>query len=423
MNRMLHTLSLGVRNLWLQKLRSLLTVLGLVFGVASVIAMLAIAEGASAEAQRQIADLGANHIILTSEKPAQDMTNDQASAGDRMLSYGLTHEDLARIVENVPTVADAYATREFAEEVRALDRYLEAQVVGVTPEFFATAHLEPRAGRLLTGTDLDGFANVCVLGAELADQLFPIADPLGRAVRVGGKHYYRVVGVTRRKGDGGSGPGGRSFDRDAYIPLSTNRARFGDVLMREGAGSFSMEKLELSRITVVVDRLDRVEATAAVLDSLVGQYHPQGDYSMLVPLELLKKAEETKRIFNLVLGSIAGISMLVGGIGIMNIMLATVTERTREIGIRRALGARRRDITAQFLAETAVLSGVGGVLGVLLGLAVPPVVERLSGVEAITQPWVPVLSLLIALAVGIGFGVYPARRAALLDPIEALRAE
>jgi putative ABC transport system permease protein len=169
--------------------------------------------------------------------------------------------------------------------------------------------------------------------------------------------------------------------------------------------------------------LESVRKTADVLDGLLAQFHPDEDYTITVPLELLEKAEATKRIFNLVLGSIASISLVVGGIGIMNIMLATVTERTREIGILRALGARRRDITMQFLVETAVLSGIGGVLGVGLGLAVPRVVTKLSGMMTIVEPWAPIVAFVIAVLVGVGFGLYPARRAAMMDPVEALRSE
>jgi putative ABC transport system permease protein len=193
--------------------------------------------------------------------------------------------------------------------------------------------------------------------------------------------------------------------------------------MNEKQGQFSAERLELSQITVTIRAMEDVKRTAAALESLLLQFHSKKDYSITVPLELLEKAEATKRIFNLVLGSIAGISLIVGGIGIMNIMLATVTERTREIGIRRALGAKRRDIVFQFLIETAVISATGGAIGVALGVAVPPVVSHLSGVPAVIRPESPIIAFVIALVIGVIFGVYPARRAAMMDPVEALRAE
>jgi len=174
---------------------------------------------------------------------------------------------------------------------------------------------------------------------------------------------------------------------------------------------------------VAVNEMSNVKRTAEAIDSMLRQFHTKKDYTITVPLELLEKAEATKRIFNLVLGSIASISLLVGGIGIMNIMLATVSERTREIGIRRALGAKRRDIIQQFLIETTVMSGSGGLIGVILGLSVPPVVARLSGIPVVISAWSPIVAFLIAVMTGIVFGVYPARRAALLDPVEALRNE
>ena len=221
----------------------------------------------------------------------------------------------------------------------------------------------------------------------------------------------------------GSSLAAQDFNKDVYIPLTTDRARFGEVLSTEKQGSYTAERIELSQVTVAVDSMDNVKRTAEAIDSMLRQFHPKKDFAITVPLELLEKAEATKRIFNLVLGSIASISLLVGGIGIMNIMLATVSERTREIGIRRALGAKRRDIIEQFLIETTVMSGSGGLIGVVLGLAVPPVVARLSGIPVVISPWSPIVAFLIAVMTGIVFGVYPARRAAMLDPVEALRSE
>jgi putative ABC transport system permease protein len=234
------------------------------------------------------------------------------------------------------------------------------------------------------------------------------------------------VGVTAQKAPSagtGSSLAAQDFNKDVYIPLTTDRARFGEVLTNEKQGSYTAEKIELSQITVTVDAIENVKRTAQALDSMLQQFHPKHDYGITVPLELLEKAEATKRIFNIVLGSIASISLLVGGIGIMNIMLATVSERTREIGIRRALGARRRDIIEQFLIETTVMSSSGGFIGVLLGLAAPPVVSHLSGMPVVIRPFSPVIAFFIAVTIGVVFGVYPARRAAMLDPVEALRTE
>jgi putative ABC transport system permease protein len=214
-----------------------------------------------------------------------------------------------------------------------------------------------------------------------------------------------------------------SLAQHLFIPLETARLRYGDVLMRRRAGSFEAERIELHEITVKVESLEAVTSVAAAIKGLMERNHQKQDYEIVVPLELLKRAEETKRIFNIVLGSIAAISLLVGGIGIMNIMLASVTERTREIGIRRALGARRRDIIVQFLVETVILSGAGGIVGVMLGVVIPFIVSHTAGMKTIITAWSPLLAFTISGLVGVVFGIYPAIRAAKMDPVEALRHE
>jgi putative ABC transport system permease protein len=226
---------------------------------------------------------------------------------------------------------------------------------------------------------------------------------------------------------------------DAYIPLSTLRTRVGDFIMERKPGSFTGEIVELSQITLTVDEVDDVDVTARIAETLLRKYHDKEDYAVVVPKELLRQAERTRAMFNVLLVVIAGISLVVGGIGIMNIMLATVTERTREIGVRRALGATRRHIIQQFLTETIVLTASGGLLGVLFGLlcgpifragraflttvtpdSLPPIVQTL---EPRIAPWSVALALFISVGVGVIFGVYPARQAAYMDPIEALRHE
>ncbi|WP_422930519.1 ABC transporter permease [Singulisphaera sp. PoT] len=427
MNRIWNIVKLAVRNLTLHKLRVLLTALGLIFGVASVIAMLAIAEGASAEVQRQLAELGATNIIVRSAKPVDEVNPSKQNNNDSFIfSYGLTHKDFERITRNIPTVVGATPLREFRKNVRHLDREVEGRIVGANPDCLLITGQTLARGRFITDFDMYRSANIAVIGAEIADKLFPFGDPVGRSIRLGENHYYLVVGVTSHKAPSagtGSSLSAQDLNKDVYIPLTTDRARFGDVLFGEKQGQYSYEKIELSQITVTVRSIDDVKPTSVALESLLLQFHPKKDYSMTVPLELLEKSRATTRIFNLVLGSIAGISLVVGGIGIMNIMLATVSERTREIGIRRALGAKRRDIIFQFLIETVVISASGGAIGVSLGLAVPPMVSNLSGVPAVIRPESPIIAFFIALLIGVVFGVYPARRAAMMDPVDALRAE
>jgi putative ABC transport system permease protein len=427
MHRLYISIALALRNLTLHKLRVLLTILGLIFGVSSVIAMLAIAEGASVEAQRQIAELGAKNIIVRSTKPIDEINPSKNNNNDSFIfKFGLTYKDFDRIVETIPTVTGATPLREFRKNLRHLDQEIEGRVVGVNPDFLRLTNQHMAQGRFISDSDLFYLTNVVVIGAEVSEKLFPYGDPIDKSIRIGDNHFYRIIGVTEHKASSagtGSSLAAQDFNKDVCIPLTTDRARFGEIISSEKQGSFTAERIELSQVTVAVDSMENVKRTAEAIDSMLRQFHPKQDFAITVPLELLEKAEATKRIFNLVLGSIASISLLVGGIGIMNIMLATVTERTREIGIRRALGAKRRNIVEQFLIETAVMSGSGGIIGVILGMSIPPVVAQVSGIPVVISPWSPIVAFLIAVMTGIIFGVYPARRAAYLDPVEALRSE
>jgi putative ABC transport system permease protein len=257
----------------------------------------------------------------------------------------------------------------------------------------------------------------------MASILFPTESPIGRDIRIG-SNYYRVVGVMEplmkpTKADeeiSSTIPVHRVF-----MPINTTHNHFGEVLLKRRSGSFEAERVELHEITAKVGNPEDVLKVSLAIKSVLEKFHDKKDYELIVPLELLRRAERTKQIFNIVLGSIAAISLLVGGIGIMNIMLANVTERTREIGIRRALGARRRDIVTQFLVEAVILSGTGGVLGVVLGVLVPFLVTYLADMKTIITIWSPLIAFTISAAVGVIFGMYPARRAAEMDPVDALR--
>ena len=425
------TLQLGIRNLLLHKLRSLLTMLGTILGVGSVIAMLAIGEGSKREAVEQIRRLGATNVIVRSVKPDDSKNNEgEAESGSqrtvsRVNEYGIKHEDYERLVETLPTITRAVPMSLLRKNTQhGRFRVQNARVLGTTPQYMTVKTLQLARGRFLTDVDLQTTDNVVVLGAGIAEQLFGYEDPLDKTVLIG-SGAYTVVGILKRSDSGTAQPGatGRAdFNNDMYIPLTSARGRFGEIQVILRAGSREFEKTQLSEITLTVRDETLVSQTADMAEKIMLTTHPQADdFEIQVPLELLRQAEKEKRIWNIVLGSIAGISLLVGGIGIMNIMLATVTERTREIGIRRALGAKRRDIVAQFLVETMVLSASGGLLGILVGIAIPLSVSFFSDIR--TQLSIPaiVLAFSIALTIGIVFGVYPARRAAMLDPIEALR--
>ncbi len=420
-DRLVHTIRLGLRSLAAHRLRSFLTALGIVLGVASVIVMLAVGEAARYEAVRQLQELGATTIIVRSVKPNEEQ---ERTRGADMLSYGLTLADLDRITATVPTVTGSGVAREARKDLRHLSNKFEGRVVAVQPAYFAQNGLVLGHGRLLTDLDERRFENVCVLASGTAQKLFPLEDPVGRSIQVG-DHEYRVVGVTASKAavSGLGGLAAQDYNLDAYIPFAADRARNGSILLTMKAGSFQMEKLEVSQIALTVDRVENVRPTVKIVEGILDRYHTQKDTQIIVPLELLERAEQTQRVFTLVLGAIAGISLLVGGIGVMNIMLAAVTERTKEIGIRRALGAKRRDIAYQFLVETVVLSVSGGLLGVALGVGAAKVVTYLFALPTIIRLWSPLAALGVSLVVGLVFGTYPAMRAAKMDPIEALRHE
>ena len=415
-------IKMSLRSIMLHKLRSLLTILGLVFGVSSVIVMLAIAEGAGLDAQRQIESLGINNIIVRSQKPSEDERQQQNRTG--VLEFGLTYLDMQRITETLDTVDQIAPFREFNYEARYLDRFTEARLVGIYPEYAEINRLEVASGRFIENTDVELKSNVCVIGSELAGKLFQFEQAIGQSIQVSSKYRFRVIGVIEPKMSSagvGTSLSAQDFNKDIYIPLTTDQTRIGEMLIEQSEGSFKAEKLELSQLTIRVKEPWQVKSTAAAIESLLASTHEKQDYVITIPLDLLEQRKAVQRIFNFVLGSVAAISLLVGGIGIMNIMLATVSERTREIGIRRALGATQTDITLQFLVETLVLSASGALIGAAVGLASPPLISYFSGRETAITFWGPMAAVLVALLTGLIFGIYPARRAASLDPIEALR--
>jgi putative ABC transport system permease protein len=426
--RVARIVQLGIKSLLLHKMRSALTMLGIIFGVCSVIAMLAIGEGASYEAQEAIKKLGSNNVIIRSVKPPED--NSGGGGGGRrsyVSEHGITYKDAGRIQGTIPGVANVLPVRIIRDNVIFDQSNVQVQVIGTHPNYPGMTGSEISRGRFLSSTDESRQANVCVLTLSLAERLFPYQNPLEEEVRIGAD-YYQVVGLLREQGSekqrAQSGQTeSQPLDSNIYIPLSTARSRFGDVIFRRSAGSFEAEKVELHQLTVQFHSTDAVEDAVPQIEALFQRFHKKKDYEFIVPLQLLRQAENTKRIFNIVLGSIAAISLLVGGIGIMNIMLATVTERTREIGVRRALGAKKKDIITQFLVETVVLSFGGGLIGVVVGVIIPVLVSHFTEMKAIITWWSVILAFSISGLIGVVFGIYPASSAANLDPIDALRHE
>jgi len=412
---------LGVTDVWRHKTRSFLTMLGMVFGVGSVIAMLAVGEGASHQALESIKRLGSQNIMVNSVKPTSEEVGSTGAAKTAKLAvYGLLNDDEARIVETVPGVACTVPARMVRRNARFNERQLELRVVETVPDWFTVVPRPVLAGRVLNGSDMDSRANVCVLTEYGVRKLLAAATMLGQRIRLGGG-VFEVVGIV--KNENGGSVRAPDSDADAYIPMSTAARLFGVANIRYSAGGMEGERVELTQIIVRMKDASVVEAGAKAIEAMLKKFHKKQDFKIDVPLSLLREAEKTKRTYNIVLGAIAGISLLVGGIGIMNIMLASVTERTKEIGIRRAIGARKSRIVMQFLINTCVLSIGGGLAGLVVGVAIPLLITFFTDMPTVIQPYSMVLAFGISVGIGIVFGLYPALRAASLDPIEALRHE
>ncbi|MDP6442584.1 MAG: ABC transporter permease [Pirellulaceae bacterium] len=438
----LQTFRLAVGSLLLHKLRSGLAVVGVLIGITAVIWLVAFGEGVSYQAQEQIKELGAKNIIVRSVKPSQ---NSSQSGSSFFLQYGVLRADFDRIMSNIETIEQAVPVRVVQREVRNGEHKIEARVVGSTAAYFDQNHLIGYRGRFVSDEDDEAVNNVCVLAANTARELFPLDNPIGNTIQID-NDFYVVVGETASR-DPSAAIGGSldsvDYNSDVYIPLQTLRRRIGDMVFTSRSGSREGEIVELTQITLSVSDFEQVEETADIIRTLLDTFHPNEDVKVVVPKELLQQAKLFQIMFNVLLVLIASISLLVGGIGIMNIMLATVTERTREIGIRRALGATRMSIIYQFLVEAVVLTGVGGLLGVAFGFLCKPVVIRgrvivldwipdevlaeipptIMKLEPRIAPWSIIVSVVIAILVGVCFGLGPAIRAALMDPIEALRHE
>jgi putative ABC transport system permease protein len=421
------SVDLAVKSLWLHKLRSFLSVLGIIIGTSSVIALMAFGEGSMQDALEDIRRQGATNIIVRSVKPSDDSAT---ATRTWVNSYGLVKRDLERIDTIGDSIVRVVPIRVFPTEARFLERLVNARVIGTTPEYADVHKLELSRGRFLAPTDDRDRKNVCVLGAEVADKLFPFEDPVGRSVLMR-TFDFTVVGVVRERmptGGSGGSQAAEEYNRDIYVPLNTTVARFGEVISVRSSGSRVNEKVQYNQVTITVSDIDKVRPVGDSIKAILEQEHgAKKDWAVTIPLDKLEEAERAKNRFLTLMAMIASISLLVGGIGIMNIMLATVTERTREIGIRRALGAKQKDITLQFLVEAVVQTTVGGLCGVLLGIVmvflVPLVWGLFSANPLPTKVHVPAifLSLFVSIGVGVLFGWYPARRAARLDPIEALR--
>jgi len=440
MTFLLEIIRLGLHNLRLHKLRSVLTSLGIILGVAAVIVMVSIGEGNKQAALREIQALGATNIIIRSTRPPEsaDMGSEERSF---IASFGITRADLRRLEHFMSDAAHLVPLKAVGDDMSYQEKRLASQTFGTTSELIRVANLRIARGRYITDEDMHERAPVAVIGDQVATQFFPLEDPLGKEFRISDR-IFRVVGVFRPVGlAGGAGAAlvGRDLNRDVHIPFTSAEIEFGDMIIRRQSGSFSGEEVEISEIYVTANSSEEVIATADRVKLIMRVEHPEmDDVEVIVPWELLENVKKTQMVWNVVLIAIAAISLLIGGIGIMNIMLASVTERTREIGIRRALGATRKHIIAQFLVETGTLASVGGVIGIISGVGISVGIERLlpwllnlrifhgfieAKVQLETQVtgWSIIASFVVAALVGLVFGIYPAVVASRQDPIVALR--
>jgi putative ABC transport system permease protein len=404
-------LRVGLEGMRAHKLRSLLTALGIIFGVAAVIAMLSIGEGARREALQQIQLMGIRNVLVY-DVPIEDT---ESGEGRTNLSSGLSMADARAIAEIHPLVERVVPERQFSSTVYYGREETDAMIVGTTPDYAPALDYEPSAGRFFSFAEVTGVQRVCALGSAIKRDLFYFKNAVGERIRIG-EDWYTVVGVMEHRANVSdeSSKQVRDTNRDVYIPVSTALHRF----TRDPFVS------ELSRLTVQMADETRVREAAQLLQQTMERRHNgQEDFQIVVPEALLRQHQATQRIFNIVMGTIASISLLVGGIGIMNIMLASILERTREIGVRRAVGARRRDILLQFLLEAVVVSFLGGLVGIALGFALTKAIASYAGWNTVVSAPSVLLAFGVSAAVGIVFGFYPARRAAKLHPIECLRYE
>jgi len=413
--RWLPDLHLGLQNLLLHRLRTLLTMLGMIFGVAAVVSMLSIGAGARQKVMALIEQMGVHNLIVE----AKETTEWQAHQKVRKISPGLTFQDYRVIRDDVGDIVQA-TPRKRLTLTKTLPKSQQdpPSVYGVNPNYLRIAGLQVIEGRFFSDAEETGAAPVCVLGAAARSSLFGSASPIGQYLKAN-ETWFRVVGVASPQLSSQTEVAGvptQDLNNVVYVPLNTAVLRLED--------SYSDVRDEIDGIYLNIrdgaDMATTAQVVRAILDS---SHHSAGDFSVIVPAELLAEQRRTERLFNVVMVAIASISLLVGGIGIMNIMLASILERTREIGVRRAVGARQSDIIRQFVVEATLISVVGGSFGIIFGFIMSRLIALLAGWSTIVTATSILLAFLVSISVGLVFGIYPAVKAARLDPVEAIRYE
>ncbi|MGZ4842799.1 MAG: ABC transporter permease [Candidatus Angelobacter sp.] len=411
MKRFLSAMRVAFRALQVNKARSALTMLGIVIGVAAVIATVAVGSGATQRIQQQIASIGSNMIIV--------IPGSLTSSGMRMGSGAavtLSEGDARELALQCPSIAIVAPVVRGGSQLVYENANWASVTMGVTPEFLGIRDLSIAKGAAFTQHDVDAATKVVVLGQTVVDNLFGDLDPIGKTIRVK-KVPFSVVGVLARKGQS---PMGQDQDDIVLIPISTAKRK---VLGIKSANADAVDSIMLQAVSNQQMAAAQDEAQALLRQRHHLQTGQDDDFSIRNMQEIFAAQESSSRVMSLMLAAVASVSLIVGGIGIMNIMLVSVRERTREIGLRQAVGAKTRDILTQFLVEAATLSVAGGIVGIVVGVGASFLVSRLANWQTVIGPGAVLLAVFFSALVGISFGYYPARKAAYLDPIEALRYE
>ncbi len=422
---------IGLSGLRSNKLRAALTMLGIVFGVAAVIAMMSIGEGAKEETLQQIELMGTNNIIIQRVAIKQGVNKSKA-----MFSPGLTVDDAKAIKELVPLIDFVTPQREMEQKLEYKSSLLDVKIIGTTPEYPQTFNSKIGDGTFFQNFHVSSYANVCVIGSDIKDKIFRFEDPINKKIKLGDL-WFDIIGVMAHKNVSPASSGSlglRNFNEDIYIPFTTmmykmeppptdqSNVMFFYPGMEEPANV--IDRNSVDQLTAKVKNSDELKPAAYLVEKILERRHYGiKDYAVVLPEALLAQKQKTQRIFNIVMGAIAGISLLVGGIGIMNIMLANILERTREIGVRRAVGATKVDVLSQFIYEALTISVVGGLLGIIVGFFLTSLISTYAEWKTIISPFSVVLAFVVSVATGLIFGIYPAKQAAEKNPIDSLRYE
>jgi len=447
--------NIALEAVFLNRFRSMLTALGIIFGVAAVISMMAIGNGAQKEILDQMKLVGVNNIIITpktdkgkgsSSQSSQSSSQNTSTDKDKgKFSPGLSLKDAEGISEMIPTVQRVSPVVIYdADVIRESVRYT-TKISGVTPDFFELFNIDIQQGVMFNTEQLREGKAVCIIGSTIQSKFFPNGNPIGQDIKCG-RLWLKVIGVLRKKEVNQStmeNLGISDYNNSVFAPIQTLMRRvkdrtmvtcaslhgssmedFGDVVFFSSREGDELAKNQIDKIVVQVKESRLINPTTDLLKRMLLRRHQKiDDFEIKVPELLLKQEQRTKDIFNIVLGAIASISLLVGGIGIMNIMLASVMERIKEIGIRRAIGATKLDIVLQFLSEATLLSITGGLIGIVLGIIISKLIMQFTGILTIISPWSIVISFGVSASVGILFGYMPAKKASTADPVESLRHE